>query len=160
MGQMLQCASTIDGSVFAEREILSREAAFDAEERARASQRRIDHAMAGVAAVGAMYDEIVPEPAHMMGYSVRNGGKIGCFFERASQIAENADVSPADISVGEDKTFKRCIKYAPHGVVFVVALWYCPYLTAINTAAPALIAGNTVILKYDFVNFIGSVGGG
>jgi acyl-CoA reductase-like NAD-dependent aldehyde dehydrogenase len=36
----------------------------------------------------------------------------------------------------------------PHGVVFVVAPWNYPYMTAINTVAPALIAGNTVVLKH------------
>ena len=54
----------------------------------------------------------------------------------------------ADIAVGEDETFKRYIKRIPHGVVFVVAPWNYPYMTAINTVAPALIAGNTVILKH------------
>jgi len=50
--------------------------------------------------------------------------------------------------VGEDATFKRYIKRIPHGVVFVVAPWNYPYMTAINTIAPALIAGNTVMLKH------------
>jgi acyl-CoA reductase-like NAD-dependent aldehyde dehydrogenase len=36
----------------------------------------------------------------------------------------------------------------PHGVVFVIAPWNYPYMTAINTVAPALIAGNTVVLKH------------
>ena len=56
--------------------------------------------------------------------------------------------SIADMQVGEDATFKRYIKRVPHGVVFVVAPWNYPYMTAINTVAPALIAGNTVILKH------------
>ena len=33
-------------------------------------------------------------------------------------------------------------------MVFVVAPWNYPYMTAINTVAPALIACNTVILKH------------
>ncbi|MDH5798141.1 MAG: aldehyde dehydrogenase family protein, partial [Paracoccaceae bacterium] len=33
-------------------------------------------------------------------------------------------------------------------VVMVIAPWNYPYMTAINTIAPALIAGNTVILKH------------
>jgi len=36
----------------------------------------------------------------------------------------------------------------PHGVVLVVAPWNYPYMTAINTVAPALIAGNAVMLKH------------
>ena len=42
----------------------------------------------------------------------------------------------------------RKIEREPHGVVFVVAPWNYPYMTAINTVAPALIAGNTVVLKH------------
>lgn len=157
MGQTLKCISPIDGSVFAEREVLSREAAFEAAGRARSAQadwaarplqERIDLVMAGVAAVGAMNDEIVPELAHMMGRPVRYGGEFGGFNERASHMAKIAATSLADIEVGEDATFKRYIKRVPHGVVFVVAPWNYPYMTAINTIAPALIAGNTVVLKH------------
>ncbi|MCA0905416.1 aldehyde dehydrogenase family protein [Ruegeria marisrubri] len=157
MGQMLKCVSPIDGSVYAEREVLSREAAFGAAARARAAQaewaarplqERIDLVMAGVAAIGAMNDEIVPELAHMMGRPVRYGGEFGGFHERASHMAEIAETSLADIAIGEDETFKRYIKRIPHGVVFVVAPWNYPYMTAINTVAPALIAGNTVVLKH------------
>ncbi len=157
MGQMLKCVSPIDGSVFAERELLSRDAAFEVADRARAAQGtwaarplqdRIDLVMAGVAAVGAMNDEIVPELAHMMGRPVRYGGEFGGFNERASHMAKIAETSLADIAVGENETFKRYIKRIPHGVVFVVAPWNYPYMTAINTVAPALIAGNTVVLKH------------
>jgi acyl-CoA reductase-like NAD-dependent aldehyde dehydrogenase len=59
-----------------------------------------------------------------------------------------ASDSLADFEVGEDATFKRYIKRVPHGVVLVVAPWNYPYMTAINTVAPALIAGNTVVLKH------------
>ena len=33
-------------------------------------------------------------------------------------------------------------------MVFVIAPWNYPYMTAINTVAPALMAGNSVILKH------------
>ncbi|WP_170576468.1 aldehyde dehydrogenase family protein [Ruegeria atlantica] len=157
MAQTLKCISPVDGSVFAEREVLSRDAAFEVAGRARVAQadwaarplqERIDLVMAGVAAVGAMNDEIVPELAHMMGRPVRYGGEFGGFNERASHMAQIAEASLADIAVGEDETFKRYIKRIPHGVVFVVAPWNYPYMTAINTVAPALIAGNTVVLKH------------
>jgi acyl-CoA reductase-like NAD-dependent aldehyde dehydrogenase len=157
MGQTLKCISPIDGSVFAEREVLSREAAFEAAQRARAAQaawaarplaERSALVMAGVAAVGAMNDEIVPELAQMMGRPVRYGGEFGGFNERASHMAAIAEESLADIEVGEDATFRRYIKRVPHGVVFVVAPWNYPYMTAINTVAPALIAGNAVVLKH------------
>ena len=157
MGQTLKCISPIDGSVYAERETLSPEAAAERAAAARSAQaawaarplqERIDLVMAGVAAVGAMNDEIVPELAHMMGRPVRYGGEFGGFNERASHMARIAADALADIEVGEDATFKRYIKRVPHGVVLVVAPWNYPYMTAINTVAPALIAGNTVVLKH------------
>ncbi len=157
MTGQLKCISPIDGSVFATREALSKDEAFAAAKRARDAQavwaarplaERIELVLAGVAAVGAMNDEIVPELAHMMGRPTRYGGEFGGFNERASYMAEIAESSLADIEVGEDATFKRYIKRVPHGVVFVVAPWNYPYMTAINTVAPALIAGNTVVLKH------------
>jgi len=153
----LQCISPIDGSVFATRETLDEAAAFAAAGRARAAQaawaarpleERAALVMAGVAAVGAMNDEVVPELAHMMGRPVRYGGEFGGFNERASHMAAIAGEALADIAVGEDATFKRYIRRVPHGVVFVVAPWNYPYMTAINTVAPALIAGNTIVLKH------------
>ena len=157
MTGQLKCISPIDGSVYATRDTLSRDEAFAVAERARAAQaawaarplkERIDLVLAGVAAVGAMNDEVVPELAHMMGRPVRYGGEFRGFEERASYMAQIAKSSLADMQVGEDATFKRYIKRVPHGVVFVVAPWNYPYMTAINTVAPALIAGNTVILKH------------
>jgi len=154
---VLQCISPIDGSVYASRETLSPDAAHATVARVRAAQAdwaarpladRIALVRAGVAAVGAMNDEIVPELAHMMGRPVRYGGEFGGFDERASHMADIAETALADIAVGEDATFKRYIKRIPHGVVLVVAPWNYPYMTAVNTVAPALIAGNAVVLKH------------
>jgi acyl-CoA reductase-like NAD-dependent aldehyde dehydrogenase len=153
----LTCISPIDGSVFAERETLSLDAARAAASKARAAQagwaarplqERIDLVMAGVAAVGEMNDDVVPELARMMGRPIRYGGEFRGFNERASHMAQIARDGLADIAVGEDATFKRYIRRVPHGVVFVVAPWNYPYMTAINTVAPALIAGNAVMLKH------------
>ena len=153
----LRCISPIDGSVFAEREALGFDEASAVVARLRAAQgdwaarplqERVDLVLAGVAAVGAMNDEIVPELAQMMGRPIRYGGEFGGFNERATYMGEIAERSLAPIEVGEDATFKRYIKRVPHGVVFVVAPWNYPYMTAINTVAPALIAGNVVALKH------------
>jgi len=95
-----------------------------------------------------MNDEIVPELARMIGRPIRYGGEFGGFNERASHMAQIAETALAPIVTGDDATFKRYIKRVPHGVVFVVAPWNYPYMTAINTVAPALIAGNVVLLKH------------
>ncbi len=157
MSETLTCISPIDGSVFATREALDIDSAKAAAARARTAQvnwaarpldERIRLVMAGVAAVGAMNDDVVPELARMMGRPVRYGGEFSGFDERASYMAKIAEDALADINVGEDDTFTRYIKRLPHGVVLVVAPWNYPYMTAINTVAPALIAGNTVLLKH------------
>ncbi|SMX43732.1 aldehyde dehydrogenase family protein [Actibacterium lipolyticum] len=153
----VKCISPIDGSVYAERPTLSRAKANAAVARAKAAQsewaarpldERIALVQAGVAAVGAMNDEIVPELAWQMGRPIRYGGEFGGFNERASYMAEIAHDALAPIEVEDSDAFRRVIKRVPHGLVLVVAPWNYPYMTAINTVAPALIAGNAVMLKH------------
>lgn len=157
MTETLKCISPIDGSVFAERPLMGRDEAAGAIARTRAAQaawaarpirERIELVLAGVAAVGAMNDEIVPELARMMGRPVRYGGEFGGFNERASYMAAIAEEALADIRIADDAQFRRYIRRVPHGVVLVVAPWNYPYMTPINTIAPALIAGNVVVLKH------------
>lgn len=153
----LTCISPIDGSVFATRETLSARDARDVLAESRAAQadwaerpldERIRLVMAGVDALGAMNDEIVPELARMMGRPVRYGGEFGGVHERASHMAGIAQQALAHIEISDYGAFHRYIRRVPHGVVFVVAPWNYPYMTAINTVAPALIAGNAVVLKH------------
>ncbi|SFH68554.1 aldehyde dehydrogenase family protein [Albimonas pacifica] len=157
MTQVLTCVSPIDGSVFAERPVASHEAAFEAIAHARAAQadwaarpliERIALVEAGVAALDAMSDEMIPELARMMGRPVRYGGEMGGVKERAGGMAKLAGEALAPIVAENSAAFERRILREPHGVVFVIAPWNYPYLTAINTVAPALIAGNAVVLKH------------
>jgi len=157
MTGVLQCISPVDGSVYAERPALSFNEAAVSVARARAAQRdwaarpvaeRAALVLAGVAAVGAMNEEIVPELAWQMGRPVRYGGEFGGFSERATYMASIAEAELAPIVVEESDRFARRIEHRPQGVVLVVAPWNYPYMTAINTVAPALIAGNAVLLKH------------
>jgi acyl-CoA reductase-like NAD-dependent aldehyde dehydrogenase len=153
----LQCISPIDGSVYLERPILSRNAADTVVAAARAAQaawaarplsERIALVRAAVAEVGKTTDRMATELAHQMGRPVRYGGEFSGFEERASHMADIAEAALAPIVIEDSAAFTRKIMREPHGVVFVVAPWNYPYMTAINTVAPALIAGNTVILKH------------
>jgi len=153
----IQCISPIDGSVYATRSTLTRTEAESTARRAKTAQaawaarplaERIALVRAGVAAIGAMNDEIVPEIAWQMGRPIRYGGEFGGFNERASYMADIAEDALAPIVVEDSDAFRRVIKRVPHGVVLVVAPWNYPYMTAINTVAPALIAGNAVLLKH------------
>lgn len=46
-----------------------------------------------------------------------------------------------------EKGFKRYIKKVPLGPVLILFPWNYPYLTLVNSLVPALLAGNSVILK-------------
>ncbi|MFN3509466.1 MAG: aldehyde dehydrogenase family protein [Allorhizobium sp.] len=154
---MIQCISPIDGSVFAERPAMSLEAATEAVGRARKAQKawarrpledRVQLVLKGVARLNEMSDEVVPELAHMMGRPVRYGGEYKGFNERSNYVAAIAADALAPLVVEASDKFERRIEREPHGVVFVIAPWNYPYMTAINTIAPALMAGNTVVIKH------------
>jgi acyl-CoA reductase-like NAD-dependent aldehyde dehydrogenase len=154
---MIQNISPIDGSVYAEREAMSLDAARGAVLKARAAQKawarrpleeRVQLVLKGVARLNEMVDEVVPELAHMMGRPVRYGGEFKGFNERSNYVASIAADALAPLVVEDSGNFERRIEREAHGVVFVIAPWNYPYMTAINTVAPALMAGNTVVIKH------------
>ena len=149
--------SPIDGSTYLTREVLGRDAAFAAAGRARKAQRnwaarpledRIALVLKANEIVGQTTDRMALELAHQMGRPIRYGGEYGGFSERLRYMAEVAPECLAPDVIEDSDAFRRLIKREAHGVVLVVAPWNYPYMTAINTVAPALIAGNTVILKH------------
>jgi acyl-CoA reductase-like NAD-dependent aldehyde dehydrogenase len=94
-------------------------------------------------------DEIGAEISREMGrpiaYSpneIRRG-----FAERADHMATIAPSSLADLDAGPKAGFRRFIRKEPLGVVLVLAPWNYPYLTSVNGVVPALLAGNSVVLK-------------
>ncbi|MFV0359583.1 aldehyde dehydrogenase family protein, partial [Tropicimonas sp.] len=115
---------------------------------ARPLAERIALVRAAVAEVGRTTDRMAVELAHQMGRPVRYGGEFRGFEERALYMAGIAEQALAPVVIEDSDNFRRRIARVPHGVVFVVAPWNYPYMTAINTIAPALIAGNTVVLKH------------
>ena len=54
----------------------------------------------------------------------------------------------ADVDAGPKPGFRRFMRREPLGVVFTVAAWNYPYLIAVNSVVPALMAGNAVMLKH------------
>ncbi len=157
MTELMQCISPIDGSVYVEKPLLSESEAVASVTRARSAQRdwasrsiaeRISLVNAGVKRVGEWNEAIVEELAWQMGRPVRYGGEYGGFKERADYMASIAESALAPIEIEDSDQFRRFIQRDPRGVVLVVAPWNYPYMTAINSVAPALIAGNTVILKH------------
>ena len=157
MSVELKCISPVDGTLYATREALSLAAARQSVAKAHAAQaewaarplaERIDLVWAAVAIIGQQNDDIVPELAWQMGRPIRYGGEFAGFQERSSFMADIAPRSLAPIAIEDSNKFQRYIKRVPHGAVLVIAPWNYPYMTAINAVAPALIAGNVVLLKH------------
>ena len=158
MTDVVRCVSPVDGRIYAERPVASDAAITAALSAARDAQRdwrRLDIARrarfcsAFVDAMLAMRDEIVPELAWQMGRPIRYGaGELRGFEERARHMIEIAASALAPLRPEPKVKFERWIAREPLGVVMVVAPWNYPYLTAVNTVVPALMAGNAVILKH------------
>jgi acyl-CoA reductase-like NAD-dependent aldehyde dehydrogenase len=153
----IKLVSPVDGSIHAERTPLTLEAAQAAVAGARAAQgpwatrpleERIKTVLAGIDALEAMTPQIVPELAWQMGRPVRYGGEFRGVRERADYMAGIAASALADEVVEDSAAFTRLIAREALGVVFVIAPWNYPFLTAVNTIVPALIAGNAVVLKH------------
>ena len=157
MSTPIQCISPIDGSVYVERTTLSLEVAREAVARAKNAQpdwaalplsERVQRVRDGIARLGDMNDDIVEKLAWQMGRPVRYGGEFGGVDERAGMMADLAEEGLAPIEIENSASFHRYIQREPHGAVLVVAPWNYPYMTAVNTVVPALIAGNAVFLKH------------
>ncbi|MER8712835.1 aldehyde dehydrogenase family protein [Mesorhizobium sp. M0189] len=158
MTETVKIKSPIDGSIYAERPLATDQAIGAAVERAKAAQEkwaqtpvveRGKYMLAMLEALVAMSDEIVPEIAWQMGRPVRYGGEFGGVKERVSYMVEIAEAALKPVMASNPKHgFRRYVKKVPLGVVMVIAPWNYPYLTAVNTIVPALMAGSAVILKH------------
>src|SRR6266542_5002048 len=69
------------------------------------------------------------------------------FAERATYMIGIAAGALADVVLEPKDGFRRFIRREPLGVVLVLAPWNYPYLASVNAVIPAIMAGNTVILK-------------
>jgi acyl-CoA reductase-like NAD-dependent aldehyde dehydrogenase len=94
-------------------------------------------------------DAVSQELTMQMGRPVSNGGgEVGGWLLRGRTMIDLAPEALADIELEDRDGFTRYIRREPLGVVFVVAPWNYPWLTAVNALVPALVAGNTVLLKH------------
>jgi acyl-CoA reductase-like NAD-dependent aldehyde dehydrogenase len=92
---------------------------------------------------------IAEELTRQMGRPIRyTPGEVRGLAERARYMASVAGEALADLRIEPKDNFTRFIRKEPVGVVFVIAPWNYPYLTAVNAIVPALLAGNAVILKH------------
>jgi len=158
MTDTLKCISPVDGNTYVERPLasgaeieaaLARAAAAQALWRAEPVGRRQGMLNRAVDAFVARTDAIAEELSWQMGRPVsQTPGEVRGFEERARYMIEAAPRALAEVDAGPKEGFRRFIRREPLGVVAVVAPWNYPYLTSVNAVVPALMAGNTVILKH------------
>ena len=158
MTDYLKCISPVDGSVYVERPLASDHDVAEALARARDARNSWGRmpveercALLGKAvdAFVAQGPAIAEEISWQMGRPVaQSPGEIGGFEERARHMLAIAPETLADVAVAPKEGFTRFVRRVPVGVVFVIAPWNFPYLTAVNSIIPALAAGNTVLLKH------------
>jgi acyl-CoA reductase-like NAD-dependent aldehyde dehydrogenase len=158
MDMIQKTVSPVDGQVYAERPLsgsgeidaaltLASTAQLEWRQAPLAERTRLIDSF--VEAMLSNTDSIAEELSWQMGRPIRHSpGELGGFEERARHMAAIAEDSLADIPIPGKDGFRRFIRREPLGVVFVVAPWNYPLLTAVNAVVPALAAGNTVLLKH------------
>jgi len=156
--QKLQCISPIDNRVYVERPLATDyeiQNALNTAQRAQLSwagtplAEKIAIVHSAVEKLQCRKRELAEEICWQMGRPIRfAAGEIDGFAERALAMAKLAESALADIHLAEKPGFKRFIRRVPLGISFVIAPWNYPYLTAVNAVVPALLAGNSVILKH------------
>ena len=148
----------VDGSVYLECSLSSDGEIASALESARRAQRswrevpvseRARICSAFVEAMEAMAGEIAEEITWQMGRPIRHSpNEVRGLAERSRYMISIAEAELADIALPQKDGFTRFIRRDPVGVVLVLAPWNYPYLTAVNSIVPAIMAGNAAILKH------------
>lgn len=154
----LRCISPVDGRLYAERSPATPTAIDAALTRARDAQRRWREYP--VSERGALLTrfceeferragEIAGELSWQMGRPVRFApSEVRGTLERARYMIQIAAAALRDVDAEPKTGFRRFVRREPLGVVFTVAAWNYPYLIAVNSVIPALMAGNAVVLKH------------
>jgi acyl-CoA reductase-like NAD-dependent aldehyde dehydrogenase len=157
-GSLQKTISPVDGRVYVERELATPAQINDILRTARhafAAWRNVP--LAERAAVLTRFcdefqargEKIAAELTWQMGRPARYApNEVRGTLERARHMIAIAPRALADIGVDAKDGFNRFVRREPLGVVFTVAAWNYPYLIAVNSVVPALMAGNAVILKH------------
>ena len=154
----IRTISPVDGSVYVERPLASDQEIEATLARAKKSQQewklvpiseRASICRRAVALLVERAVQLGTELTWQMGrpirYSpmeIRNG-----FQERALYMIDIAEAELADHEIEPKDNFRRFIRNEPLGVVLAIMPWNYPYLCSGNVVIPAIMAGNSVILK-------------
>ena len=158
MSDTVRTISPVDGRIYVERQLATAaaiERALDSAQRAQFAWNslplpiRCEILGEAVNVFAAKASEIAAEITWQIGRPIRHSpSEIRDFEERARYILNTAPPSLFALQPNDKPGLRRRLKRVPLGVVMVVAPWNYPYLTAVNAVLPALIAGNSVVLKH------------
>ena len=112
-------------------------------ERMARCERAVDYLVARADEIGRELTWQMGRPLRYTPFEIKGGLQ-----ERARHMIALAPEALADIGAPPREGFRRFIRREPLGTVLVLAPWNYPYLTSVNVIIPALLAGNTVILKH------------
>src|SRR5262245_42617350 len=156
--QTQQTITPIDGSIYAERKLASgqqvEEALVKAQiaqhewkrapvaERVAVCKRALGWLLERADRIGEELTWQIGRPIAYSPFEIRRG-----FQERVNYMAEIAERELSDITIEPKENFRRFIRREPVGVVLALAPWNYPWLASVNAVVPAILAGNSVILK-------------
>ncbi|MDH3327443.1 MAG: aldehyde dehydrogenase family protein [Gammaproteobacteria bacterium] len=149
--------SPIDNSVYVERDYANKAEIESTLEKARLAQQkwaktsiteRTRLCLKIVEKLLEKKEDIAKEICWQMGRPIKYcEGEIKGFAERAIYMISIATDKLSPIDCNDQAGFNRYIEREPVGIVFSIAPWNFPYLTAVNSIIPAIMSGNAVIMK-------------
>ncbi|NOT62185.1 MAG: aldehyde dehydrogenase family protein [Acidobacteria bacterium] len=159
---MYQVISPVDGSVYAERSLATNEQVEAAlhksvsvergwkrtpvAERIAVCRRMLAWLVEHADQMGEELTRQIGRPIAYSSFEIKRG-----FAERVNFMCDIAERELADLALEpaniSKENFQRFIRREPLGVVLVLAPWNYPWLASVNAIVPALLAGNSVILK-------------
>ncbi|KAF4555547.1 Aldehyde dehydrogenase-like protein 16 [Elsinoe fawcettii] len=93
-------------------------------------------------------DELAQELTEQMGRPIAFAAKeITTAVARGEYLLKISGDALADTPGEPQQGFKRFVRKVPLGPVLILFPWNYPYLTLINSIVPAILSGNTVIIK-------------
>jgi len=154
----LRVVSPVDGSTRVERpltpwfeldRILDRAVAAQRVWRTTPLAERIALAERAADLLAARADALAPELSWQMGRPLRFAPReVTTAAERVRRMAALASEGLAAVPVDGPADASLFVRREPLGVVLAIPAWNYPYLIAVNTVLPALLAGNAVVLKH------------
>lgn len=159
MEKVIQCISPIDQQVFVERPLAKSNEIEAALSQAKAAQKHwrktsiakraeickrvVNYFVDNSEPIGEEITRQMGRPIRYTSFELSKG-----FQERALYMINAAEKALADIQAEQVDDFQRFIRREPVGTVLVLAPWNYPYLTSVNAIIPAIMSGNSVILKH------------